>query len=106
MDLTESTISKRPAIKVSVLLLLTLVSFALVLEGSQPVHSHEDGRLGLYNAECPLAELAAVHADGGLSAPTAITRPAQAGLPAACRSFTWTPTPSFTLADTRAPPLA
>ena len=106
MNLTASATSKRPAIQVSVLLLLTVVSLALVLEGSQPVHSHEDGRFGLYNAECPLAELAAVHADGGLSVPTTITRPAQAELPVAFLSFAWTPSPSFSLADTRAPPLA
>jgi hypothetical protein len=106
MKLIDSTTSKRSPIRISVLLLLALVSFAFVLEGSQPVHSHENGRLGLYNAECPLAELAAIHADGGLSVPTTIARPAQADLPVSFLSFTWMPSPSFSLADTRAPPLA
>jgi hypothetical protein len=102
----ESTTPQRSAIRVSVLLLLALVSFALVLEGSQPVHSHEDGRFGLYNAECPLAELAAVHADGWLSVPTSIVRPAQADLPVCFTSFSWVPSQTFSLADSRAPPLA
>jgi len=35
--------------------LMVLLAVALAVEGIQPAHSHEDGRLGLYNAECPLA---------------------------------------------------
>jgi hypothetical protein len=61
-------LSKRSASRAAVLLLLALVSLALGVEGSQPVHSHEDGALGLYNAECPLAILAAVHTAGALPA--------------------------------------
>ena len=68
-------LSKRSASRAAVLLLLALVSLALGVEGSQPVHSHEDGGLGLYNAECPLAVLAAVHTAGALPA-----APASAGI--------------------------
>ena len=68
-------LSKRTAARATVLVLLALLSLALGVEGSQPVHSHEDGGLGLYNAECPLAVLAAVHTAGAL--PTA---PASAGI--------------------------
>ncbi len=67
--------SKRSVSRAAVLLLLALVSLALGVEGSQPVHSHEDGGLGLYNAECPLAVLAAVHTAGALPA-----APASAGI--------------------------
>jgi len=85
---------------------LALLSLALGVEGSQPVHSHEDGGLGLYNAECPLAVLAAVHTAGAL--PTA---PASAGIVliglgtifAASRDIA-NPLPSS--ASPRAPPLA
>ena len=68
-------LSKRSASRAVVLLLLALVSLALGVEGSQPVHFHEDGGLGLYNAECPLAVLAAVHTAGALPA-----APASAGI--------------------------
>src|SRR6266849_6470724 len=61
-------LSKRSASRAVVLLLLALVSLALGVEGSQPVHFHEDGGLGLYNAECPLAVLAAVHTAGAMPA--------------------------------------
>jgi hypothetical protein len=49
-----------------VLLLVALLALALGIEGSQPIHSHEDGHFGIYNAECPLASLAAIHNDGPL----------------------------------------
>ncbi len=68
-------LSKRSASRAAVLLLLALVSLALGVEGSQPIHSHEDGGLGLYNADCPLAVLAAVHTAGALPA-----APASAGI--------------------------
>jgi len=99
-------LSKRTAARATVLVLLALLSLALGVEGSQPVHSHEDGGLGLYNAECPLAVLAAVHTAGAL--PTA---PASAGIVliglgtifAASRDIA-NPPPSS--ASPRAPPLA
>ena len=99
-------LSKRTAARVTVLVLLVLLSLALSVEGIQPIHSHEDGGLSLYNAECPLAVLAAVHSAGAL--PTA---PASAGIVliglgtilSASRNIA-APLPSS--ASPRAPPLA
>jgi hypothetical protein len=97
--------SKRSACRAAVLLLLALVSFALGVEGSQPIHSHEDGELGLYNAECPLAVLAAVHTTGALPAAPASAWIALIGLGTivAGSSRIASALPSF--ASPRAPPL-
>jgi len=88
-----------------IVLLLALLAVAFAVEGSQPSHSHEDGRLGLYNAECPLAELSAVHTAGWAPEPLAIAVPAQAVLAVAVTSSGWVPSPSPSLSDSRAPPL-
>ena len=64
------------------------------------------GRLGVYNAECPLAELAAVHAVGWVPEPLAIESPQPAALPVAVTSSEWVPSPLPSLTDSRAPPLA
>jgi hypothetical protein len=106
MTAIESKPSRRPAARVSVLLLLALVSLALVLVGTEPMHSHEDGQLGLYNAECPLAELAALHINGWASSPVTIASPAPVVLPLVATAFGWIPRPFLSLADSRAPPLA
>ena len=99
--------SNRPASRrAAIVVLLVLLAAAFAVEGSQPVHSHEDGRLGLYNAECPLAELTAVHADAWAPAPIAIASPAQAVLAVVSTSSGWVPSPSPSLSDSRAPPLA
>ena len=92
--------------RAAIVLLLAVLAFAFAVEGSQPSHSHEDGRLGLYNAECPLAELAAVHPAGWAPAPITIALPAQTVLAVAVSSSGWTPSPSLSLTDSRAPPLA
>lgn len=92
--------------RAATVLLLAVLAFAFAVEGSQPSHSHEDGRLGLYNAECPLAELAAVHPTGWAPAPFTIASPAQAILVVAVSSSGWGPSPSLSLTDSRAPPLA
>ena len=86
--------------------LLSVLAFVFAVEGGQTSHSHEDGRLGVYNAECPLAELAAVHPTGWAPEPFAIASPAQAVLAVAVSSSGWAPSPSPSLADSRAPPLA
>jgi hypothetical protein len=106
MTAIHSALSKRPVTRASVLLLLALVSLALVLEGSQPAHSHEDGRPGLYNAECPLAELSAIHVNGWVPAPVTIAFPTSVVLPIVVTAVGWIPSPSLSLADSRAPPLA
>jgi hypothetical protein len=92
--------------RAAIVLVLALLSFAIAAEGSQPVHTHEDGRLGLYSAECPLAQLATVHADGWAPQPLAISSPTQVALSVAVTSGGWAPSLSASFTDSRAPPLA
>jgi hypothetical protein len=92
--------------RAAIVALLVLLAVAFAVEGSQPTHSHEDGRLGFYNAECPLVELTAVHADGWAPRPLTIASPAQSVLPVFRTSSGWVPSPSLSLSDSRAPPLA
>ena len=92
--------------RAATVMLLAVLAFAFAVEGSQPTHSHEDGRLGLYNAECPLAELAAVHPAGWAPEPFTIGSPAPMVLAVAVSSSGWAPSPSLSLTDSRAPPLA
>lgn len=92
--------------RVAIVLLLALLAFTIAVEGSQPNHSHEEGRLGFYNADCPLAELSAVHPAGWAPEPLTIGSPESAALPIAATSSGWVPSPSLSLADSRAPPLA
>ena len=89
-----------------IVLLVALLVVAFGVEGSQPSHSHEDGRLGLYNAECPLAELSAVHTTGWAPEPFTIASPEPVALPIAVTSSGWVPSPFPSLTDSRAPPLA
>ena len=91
--------------RAAIVLLLGLLVVAFAVEGSQPSHSHEDGRLGLYNAECPLAELSAVHAAGWVPEPLAVVSPELVALPIAVTSSGWVPSPFPSLTDSRAPPL-
>ena len=102
--------TKSPAMKQShraaIVLLVALLSFAFALEGSLPGHTHENGRLGLYNAECPLSQLAAVHTDGWAPESSAVATPAQIDVPTAVTPSGWAPSPSASLTDSRAPPLA
>ena len=102
--------TKSPAMKQShraaIVLLVAFLSFAFALEGSLPGHTHENGRLGVYNAECPLSQLAAVHADGWAPESPAVVTPKQIDVPTAVTSSGWAPSPSASLTDSRAPPLA
>ena len=75
--------------------LMAVLAFAFAVEGSQPTHSHEDGQLGLYNAECPLAELSAVHIDAWAPAPLTIASPTPVALLVAITSSGWVPSPSL-----------
>ncbi len=89
----------------SILLVLALVSFGLLLTGQELLHAHRSGELGLYNTECPLAEIAARHADASLpSAPAVLATGWTAQVAPALA-----PGHVFTLfvrsADSRAPPL-
>jgi len=97
---------RRLSHRAAIVLLLGLLVVAFAVEGSQPSHSHEDGRLGLYNAECPLAELSAVHTAGWAPEPLTIASPELLALPIAVTSSGWVPSPFSSLTDSRAPPLA
>ncbi|HKA62770.1 MAG TPA: hypothetical protein VKH83_10115 [Methylomirabilota bacterium] len=86
-------------------LLLLLITLAVPLEVSQPIHLHDAGTVGLYNEEHVLASLDSVSGDLPLpDAPTThvVVHVASAGritdfrLPASVASFT----------DSRAPPAA
>ena len=90
----------------TILPVLALVSFAILLTSSELLHVHRSGEPGVYNTECPLAEIATRHGDVPLpSVPTFVatwwvmeTAPGLAAshvLPLFVRS-----------ADSRAPPLA
>ena len=87
-------------------LLLTLLALAFAVEGSQRTHSHGDGRPSLYNAECPLAELSAVHTAGWAPEPLALASPEPVVLQLAVTSSGWVPSPFPSPTDSRAPPLA
>ena len=96
---------RRLSHRAAIVLLMALLAVAFAVEGSQPAHSHEDGRLGLYNADCPLAELSAVHTAGWAPEPLAIASPEPVVLPIAVTSSGWVPSPFSSLTDSRAPPL-
>jgi hypothetical protein len=90
----------------SVLLVLALVFFGLLLTSAEILHAHRSGDVGLYNTECPLAEIAARHGDASLpSAPPTVATPwTVEPAPAAVPSNV--PAPPVSSADSRAPPLA
>jgi hypothetical protein len=92
--------------RAAIVILLGLLALAFAAEGVQPSHTHADGRVGLYNAECPLAELSAVHAAGWAPEPITIASPEAVALPMAVASSGWVPSPFPSLTDSRAPPLA
>jgi len=91
--------------RTAVVLLVGLLAVAFAVEGSQPSHSHADGRVGLYNAECPLAELSAIHMAGWAPEPLTIASPQPVALQVAVTSSGWVPSPFPSLAGSRAPPL-
>jgi hypothetical protein len=87
-------------------LLLPLLSLAFVFEGGQPSHSHDDGQPGLYNAECPLAEVSAIHAVAQLPDSHGIASYSVLVGLIVSMSLGWIPSPSFRVTEPRAPPLA
>ncbi len=90
----------------SVLLVLALVFFGLLLTSPELLHAHRSGDVGLYNTECPLAEIAARHGDASLpSAPPTVATPwTVERAPAVAPSDV--PASFVSSADSRAPPLA
>ena len=85
---------------------VVLILFGLLLTRSQLLHAHRSGEPGLYNTECPLAEIAARQVDASLpSVPSVVaTGWTLEGAPAVAASPIY---PLFARsADSRAPPLA
>lgn len=62
--------TRRPVTAISLVVLVGLASLGLLLPDVQPIHNHQAGQTGLYDAQCPLAALAAVHVTGPLPIPT------------------------------------
>ena len=88
-----------------VMLLLLLVSLAIPLEASQPIHLHEAGTAGLYNEEHVLGSLDSVVGDVPLPAcrlAVFVALVADACLTAGGARLD---APLLDLADSRAPPL-
>lgn len=88
------------------ILVLLLLSLAIPLEASQPLHLHEAGTAGLYNEEHVLASLDSVSGDLPLpdAGPAAFIAPvASACLLAGGARLS---APVLSLTDSRAPPFA
>jgi len=51
------------------MVLVILAALSLIAGGIQPGHAHARTTAGIYNAECPLAALAAFHGSSLLSKP-------------------------------------
>jgi hypothetical protein len=87
-------------------LLLGLVSLAVPLEASQPLHVHEAGTAGLYNEEHVLASLDSL--SGDLPLPDAGPAVFVALVASACllAGGARLSAPTLSLSDSRAPPFA
>ena len=87
-------------------LLLVLVSLAVPLEASQPLHVHEAGTAGLYNEEHVLASLDSLSGDLPLpgAGPAVFVALVASPCPLAGGARLAAPSPS--LSDSRAPPIA
>ena len=87
-------------------LLLVLVSLAVPLEASQPLHVHEAGTAGLYNEEHVLASLDSL--SGDLPLPDAGPAVIVALVVSAClrAGGARLSAPALSLSDSRAPPFA
>jgi hypothetical protein len=90
----------------SILLVLALVSFGLLLTSTELLHAHRSGELGLYNTECPLAEIAARHSDASLPSASPVVAIWSMVEIAPLRAPGDVSTSFVRSADSRAPPLA
>jgi hypothetical protein len=95
-----------PAARRSLLPTLALVVFALFLTSPELLHAHGASGLGLYNADCPFAEVSARHGEASLAqAPTVAAGWLPVGL-AEATVVAHVPARLARSADPRAPPLA
>ena len=96
--------TRRPVTALTVAMLVVLASLGLLIADIQPIHSHQAGQTSLYDAQCPLAALAAVHVDGPLPGPTTSGWVELAALGVVVASYRATPDSLLRLAQSRAPP--
>lgn len=104
--ITRSALTLHPHVRaVMATLLLLLVSLAVPLEASQPLHVHEAGTAGLYNEEHVLASLDSV--SGDLPLPGAGSAVFVALVVSTCLLARGArlSAPVASLSDSRAPPL-
>ena len=95
---------KRTPCARAILPMLALVLFALFLTSPELLHEHRSSGLGLYSAECPLAEISARHGEASLpSAPLIVATRWTVG-PAAVAMDLQIASPFVRSADPRAPP--
>jgi len=87
-------------------LLLVLVSLAVPLEASQPLHIHEAGTAGLYNEEHVLASLDQVSGDLPLPDAGPSVFVALVAGPCPLARGARLAAPGASLSDSRAPPIA
>jgi hypothetical protein len=94
--------------RVPALAIYALVAFAalaLPIQASEPIHVHHGEAAVLYNAECPLAALAAFHGLAPLpSAPVSVSFGLAVGA-ALLHAVTPVVAPPVRFIDSRAPPL-
>lgn len=97
----------RRCLRRSILPILALILFGLFLTSPDVLHAHgAGGLLGLYNAECPLAEVAARHGVASLPSVPAIVATWWTVGPAPAAVVALVPSPFARHTDSRAPPLA
>jgi hypothetical protein len=90
----------------AILPMLALILFGLFLTSPELLHDHRASGLGLYSAECALAEIAARHGEASLPAvPVVVATWWVVGSPPVAL-LTQVPSPLVRSADPRAPPLA
>jgi hypothetical protein len=90
----------------AILPMLALVLFALFLTSPELLHDHRSSGLGLYSAECPLAEVAARLGEASLSSVPLVVATWWAVGAATVAVLAEAPSPLVRSADPRAPPLA
>lgn len=89
-----------------VLALLVVVVFAPLFTSPELLHAHRAGTVGLYNAECPLAEIAARYGVASLPSAPPIVAPWWTVGPAPAAAVAQILAPFARCTNSRAPPLA
>jgi hypothetical protein len=98
--------TSRPSRRLWIVASLALVLFGLFLTSPQVLHAHGAGGIGLYSAECPLADIAARHGDASLPVVPLVVATWWMVEPAAVVAASHVPTPLVRSTDSRGPPLS